>query len=84
MVHTIGEKSFNMSGLISFSFPPKVKQIVDEMFAFCRDLKVVEIQENSEIELINLSAFNYCTNDLVLMIPVGIRDYLDIFYTKSE
>jgi len=57
----IGSKAFGGSALTEILIPSSVKEIQDNAFMGCQELRRVRFQDNSSLELIGESAFSVCT-----------------------
>lgn len=75
---TIGDYTFNRSGLTTIKIPGKVTQIGNGAFMYCDDLKKVEIP--SSVKSIGTDAFAGCTN----LIIYGKKDSYAETYAKQN
>ena len=85
-IQYISNNLFGFSGIRSFYVPQHVKKNDNYVFFYCSNFKIIEFDENSEIEEINLSMFRYTPN-LKIMIPSNSKKIIiRIFHynTKSK
>lgn len=66
------DKSFCYSSINSLCLPPHIKIIDIDDFSNCKYLQIIEIQENSEIRMININGFKNSAN-LIIMIPIKLN-----------
>lgn len=63
----IDTSSFCCTSIESFSFPAQIISISRDAFFYCKQLKIVEFDENSQIRNIT-DIFNKC-DQLLIMVP---------------
>ena len=69
--------AFHESALESFSIPKKVIKIGYFAFSNCIHLKIVEINDESKLKVINSNIFNRSPN-VILMIPSNLKEKIKI------
>lgn len=75
-LEVIGNNAFACSMLQSISIPRHVKIIDKEAFCDCLSLKIIEIQEDSELESFGMYIFEEPIN-VIIMIPVDFQGLID-------
>lgn len=74
-LQTINEDAFTKTLIECFEFPPHLTKIKKNAFK-CQNLRIIEINEKTEIKHINLNIFGGAS-DLFIMIPVVVKDLVN-------
>ncbi len=80
-IETIGKSAFQNSNINSLTFPDSITVIEDNTFAYCCELKNVQLSKN--LESIGSSAFFSCTMLESIVLPDSLKEIQTNAFSKS-
>lgn len=69
----IGHNAFDETSISCIVIPPKIRIINAETFIYCKNLHHISFDANSQLEMIDNSAFSYCSSLLSIMLPESLK-----------